>query len=324
MKFIGSKFPRRKVNNLNSELNNRNFKAIIDIIKLGISGITLLLVFLIFVKIQTIDKKGVPSLVQINDGSTIAVGVKDSGFRSDEVLQSFVTDALIMLMSWSVGSPNTKADAGDSKKNLSHQEQSLTIKNTKGENIQIPSSVFYASFAFTEKDGFRDDLLKDQVALMIAKTRVMEGAEKTTLRFRTKGVPESILDCDGKPIAGKWKVPIVADFLRWDMKGANTEKLAFNKDVYVEVIDVPKLPKGKEPNPLEVIMNTMLQGRIQIFDMTEIGTPPLTCKKPTAQSQPKTPPSSSPSPTIKPPSSSAPSPSSTKKDKIFNSEFIQR
>lgn len=319
MKFLNSKFPRRKVTNLshfNNELNNRNFKAIIDILRLGSSIITLILVLLIFIKMQVIDKKGIPSLVQTNDGSTIAVGLEDSKFRSDKVLQSFVTDALIMLMSWNIDSSNIKVDADDGKKKLSPQEQSLPIKNTKDKIIQIPSSVFYASFAFTEKDGFRDFLLKEQVATMIEKTKVMEGVEKTTLRFRTKGMPEAITGCDGKIVPGKWKVPIVADFLRWDMKGANTEKLAFNKDVYVEVFDNPGLPKGKEPNPLEVIIKTMTQSHIQIFDMRELGTPFLTCKQATTKPSPS---SSSPSPTAQSPSPSVPpSSSSTKKDNIFN------
>lgn len=330
MKFFNGKvLPKSSTTisaRFNQEVQRRNIKAFSDLVVVGCSVISLILVAALFNKVSQLESRRTPTLVQKDDGSVIDVEVYDSDFRSNEVLKKFVTDSLILLMSWSrepaKGQSESLNNSNSNTKNKppSYEEQSTTIQNDENKSIIIPTSVFYGSFAFTEAGGFRDVLMKSQIANMIGKTKVMEGQEKTTLSVRTLGMPESIG-------VGKWKVSVVADFMRWDIKGGNIERIAFNKDIYVQVVEQPKIPAGKEPNALEIILQTIRRSKLEIYDMQEIGVAipkQVATPTPAVSASPSPAVSVSPSPAV----SASPSPGASSpppKNNVFsNKEFIKK
>jgi hypothetical protein len=323
--FSGKVLPKSSTtisSRFNREVQKRNIKAFSDLAVAGCSVISLLLVIALFNKVSQIESKATPTLVQKSDGSVIEVSAADSNFRSPEVLKKFVTDALILLMSWNREPAKSKAESmADSKKKApSYEAQAITIETDEKKNVSIPTSVFYGSFAYTEAEGFREILLKSQIANMIGKTKVMEGQEKTTLNVRTVGEPELTS-------SGKWKITIVADFMRWDIKGANIERIAFNKDVFVQTVAQPNIPAGKDPNALELILQTIRKSKLEIYDMQEIGvTSPKRSSAGTTSPQPTA--SSSPVGTASPSAgetSPPSSPSASPKTNVFsNKEFIKK
>jgi hypothetical protein len=328
MKFFSGKVRPKSTTTLssrfNQEVQRRNIKAFSDLAVVGCSIVSLILVIALFNKVNQLENRATPTLVQRNDGSVIEVAAEDSNFRSPEVLKKFVTDALILLMSWSrepaKGQSESLNNSNTKNKPPSYEEQATTIQSDDNKSVAIPTSVFYGSFAFTEAGGFRDVLMKSQIANMIGKTKVMEGQEKTTLSVRTVGMPESIG-------VGKWKISVVSDFLRWDIKGANIERIAFNKDIYIQVVAQPKIPAGKEPNALEIILQTIRRSKLEIYDMQEIGVPiPKQAATPTpaVSASPSPGVSVSPSPAV----SASPSPGASSpppKNNVFsNKEFIKK
>jgi hypothetical protein len=326
MKFFSGKvLPKSSVtlsSRFNQEVQRRNIKAFSDLAVVGCSIVSLILVVALFNKVNQLESRATPTLVQKSDGSVIEVGAEDSNFRSPEVLKKFVTDALILLMSWSREPAKGQSESLNNTKNKSptYEEQATTIQSDENKSVAIPTSVFYGSFAFTEAGGFRDVLMKSQIANMIGKTKVMEGQEKTTLSVRTVGMPESIG-------LGKWKVSVVADFMRWDIKGGNIERIAFNKDIYVQVVEQPKIPAGKEPNALEIILQTIRRSKLEIYDMQEIGVAipkQVATPTPAVSASPSPGVSVSPSPAI----SASPSPGASSpppKNNVFsNKEFIKK
>jgi hypothetical protein len=326
MKFFNGKvLPKSSTTisaRFNQEVQRRNSKAFSDLVVVGCSVISLILVAALFNKVSQLESRRTPTLVQKDDGSVIDVEVYDSDFRSNEVLKKFVTDALILLMSWSrepaKGQSESLNNSNSNTKNKppSYEEQSTTIQNDENKSIIIPTSVFYGSFAFTEAGGFRDVLMKSQIANMIGKTKVMEGQEKTALSIRTVGTPEFLE-------IGKWKITIVSDFMRWDMKGANIERIAFNKDVYVQVVAQPSGPRGKPPNALEIILKTIRRSRLEIYDMQDIGIA-IPKRSPAGVASP---PSPSPGAVSPSPVATSPSPSasvSPQTNVFSNKEFIKK
>jgi hypothetical protein len=241
-----------RVTRLQTEKGGKNLMAICALVSIGFSGLTLLLQILLVGGVVVIARKPAPSLVQLNDGQAIKVQAVGSQERSADVVQRFATDSLIMLMSWTNELPST--DGG--QKTI---DPGAIVKTKQGER-RITTSAFQSSFTFS--DDLREELVK--ILADMTPLEVFKGDIKTTLKFQHVTVPTALGN-------GKWKINVVATLIQYQRGRGDTIKIPFNKELIIQAIDTPALPKaGKFSNELEAVVYSIRQAGLEITSMKDI------------------------------------------------------
>jgi hypothetical protein len=241
-----------KVTKLQVAKGNKNFVALFALISVGFSGLTLLLQMVLVVNVINIAKKPAPSLVQLSNGDAIKVQAIGSQERSLEVVQRFTTESLILLMSWTNELPNSN---GENKV----VDPGALVKTAAGEK-RITTSTFQASFTLSE--NLRDEMVK--LLAEMTPTEVFLGQVKTTLKFQHVTIPTLV-----EP--GKWKVTVIGTLLKYQRGRGDVTKVPFNKELIIQAIDTPALPKdGKFSNELENLIYTIRQAGLEIVSMKDI------------------------------------------------------
>jgi hypothetical protein len=244
-----------RVTRLQTEKGKKNVVAMFALTSIGFSALTLILQIVVVSNVMSIARKPAPSLVQLSDGQAIKVQAVGSQERSTEVVQQFVTDSLIMLMSWTNELP---AASGEQKV----ADPGSLVKTKQGDK-RITSSAFQASFTFGE--GLREELVK--ILADMTPVEVFKGNTKTTLKFQHVTLP-TLVDKDQM---GKWKINVVATLIQYQQGRGDTIKIPFNKEIIVQAIDTPDLPKGgKFSNELESLIHTIRQAGLEIVSMKDI------------------------------------------------------
>ncbi len=244
-----------RVTRLQTEKGKKNIVAMFALISIGFSALTLILQIIVVSSVVSLARKPAPSLVQLSDGQAIKVQAVGSQERSTEVVQQFVTDSLIMLMSWTNELP---ASSGEQKVT----DPGSLVKTKQGDK-RITSSAFQASFTFGEE--LREELVK--ILADMTPAEVFKGNTKTTLKFQHVTLP-TLVD---KNQMGKWKINVVATLIQYQQGRGDTIKIPFNKEIIVQAIDTPNLPKGgKFSNELESLINTIRQAGLEIVSMKDI------------------------------------------------------
>jgi hypothetical protein len=241
-----------KVTKLQVNTGTKNFVALFVLISVGFSGLTLLLQMVVVANVINIAKKPAPSLVQLSNGEAIKVQAISSQERSLEVVQRFTTESLILLMSWTNDLPST---SGENKA----VDPGALVKTQSGEK-RITTSTFQASFTLNE--NLRDEVVK--LLAEITPAEVFSGNVKTALKFQHVTIPSPV-----EP--GKWKITVVGTLLKYQRGRGDVTKVPFNKELIIQAIDTPALPKdGKFSNELETLVYTIRQAGLEIVSMKDI------------------------------------------------------
>jgi hypothetical protein len=243
-----------RITRLQTAKGSKDMVAMFALTSVGFSALALMLQLVVMTNVINIARKPAPSLVQLSDGQAIKVQAVGSQDRSPEVVQHFVTDSLIMLMSWTNEFPG-----GDDKK-VSDTGALVKIKNG---DRRVTSQAFQASFTFSEE--LRAELVK--ILAEMTPDGVFKGEIKTTLKFQHVTLPTPI----DKDQSGKWKINVVATLLQYQQGRADVTKIPFNKEITVQAIDTPQLPKsGKFANELETLVYGIRQAGLEIVSMKDI------------------------------------------------------
>jgi hypothetical protein len=266
----------RREAKLKADRGNKNWVAIFALVSTGFSAITMLLLFIVLGNVISIAKKPAPSLVQMNNGQAIRVKAIGSKERSLDVVQSFTTDALTMLMSWTNELPIAKGEA----KSL---DKGFTVKTKTGEQL-ITMSTFQASFVFA--DGLRDEMVK--ILAEMTPPDVFKGNIRTALKFQHVTIPVQVEE-------GKWRIKVIGTLLKYQPGRGDTTRVSFNKEIVVAAIDTPEqLAGGTISNEITAVVNNIRQAGLEIVSMKDIegneesrpatGTSPAVSPAPTASS----------------------------------------
>ncbi len=244
-----------QVTRLKIDKGSKNIVALVALISIGISGLTLILQLVVLGSVVSIARKPAPSLVQLSDGQAIKVQAIGSYERAPDVVQRFVTDSLTMLMSWTNEIPGTEGE-------VKPIDQGSLVKTKQGDK-RITATAFQASF--TLSDELRDEMMK--ILADMTPAEVFKGDVKTTLKFQHVTVPAPIGDIQN----GRWKVNVVATLIQYQRGRGDTVKIPFNKEIIVQAIDTPQLPKaGKFANEIESLVYTIRQAGLEIVSMKDI------------------------------------------------------
>ncbi|MCU0550288.1 MAG: hypothetical protein MUC48_13135 [Leptolyngbya sp. Prado105] len=248
-----------KITRLRAEKGGKDFVAFVALASLVVGGISLFFQFLLMLGYFGIANKPAPTLVQLSNGQAIKVGMMGNKERSLEVVQRFVTDSLILLMSWS----NSLPPQVDANGNASlATDPGIKVKVERGEKL-MTTSAFQASFTFSEK--FRDELVK--LVAEMTPDGVFTGQITTALVFEAVTVPELM----GDKKDGRWKILVVGTLVQSTVGTGETTRIPFNKEVIVKAVDTPPLPEGgKFSSPFESAIYNIRQAGLEIVAMKDL------------------------------------------------------
>ncbi|MGK7878130.1 MAG: hypothetical protein AB4426_33935 [Xenococcaceae cyanobacterium] len=232
------------------EIKNRNFLAGAVVVLLGAQGLTVCLQIVQTVAISRLSLKA-PTLVQLTDGSAIVSVPVDVGERAPKTIQRFVSDTFYLMFNWSGKLPSASLE--DAKNPISDSGVPIMVD---GRKFKIATSSWQGSFAFAE--DFRTQLVQ-KIAKMTPQ-QVFDGKMEVIL----------VIDRISEPqvLERGWKVDVVAHLNLFAKANALSEIVPLNKEVFVEVVEVPAVPKGN--TPLEKAVYSIRQAGLQIYAMRDL------------------------------------------------------
>jgi hypothetical protein len=245
-----------KVTRLKVNKGSGGFTALLALSSVGLSGLALILHVVALGSIINIAKKPAPSLVQLVDGQAIEVAAIDSNDRSLKTIQSFTTESLTMLMSWTNELPVVN---GEPKV----VDQGSLVKVKDGSDKRITTSTFQSSFLLS--DDLRDEALK--ILADMTPPEVFGGTVKTSLKYQHVTIPVPVDNSQG----GTWKINVIATLIKYQQGRGDTVQIPFNKEVIVRAVDTPPLPKsGKFANEIEAVIYSIRRSGLEIVSMKDI------------------------------------------------------
>ncbi|NJO64937.1 MAG: hypothetical protein HC836_44535 [Richelia sp. RM2_1_2] len=228
--------------NLNSQTENRRLKFLnrtatrfstsdtLALFALGTFGLHLLafiILFLLYGSYSQLSKKAPPTLVQLESGKSIKVAQLGSLERTPQVVLSFVSDTMTLMMNWSGNLPATTVeDAYEPKSDSGVDVRS--ISNSRG---KVTYGAWQASYALSS--DFRKEFL--ELLAEITPSGVFKG--KTQVVFVPQYFQQPVLIEEGK-----WKVRMVANLTIFDQSNKLGEVIPFNKEIFIRAIEAPSSP----------------------------------------------------------------------------------
>lgn len=247
-----------KLHRLHQDKRNRDSMALVALTSLGLAGISLVVQLFLFLAYAQLARKPAPSLVQLTNGETIAVRAMGSLERDPAVVQRFVTDSLILLMSWHPRLPASRDRYGNLAE--AQTDTGVEVSDAQGNQRRITTTAFQASFTFAEH--FRQELV--QLLAQMTPEGVFSGKAQTLLMFQAVTQPESLGP-------GRWSVSVVGHLVYSKTGSAETQRIPFNKQVIVRAVDTPPLPHdGALASPLEAAVQGIRQAGLEIEQMQDL------------------------------------------------------
>jgi hypothetical protein len=231
-------------------------EALLSFVLLGIlilsaiNSIGLVGIYLLYNSSAT-NRKTV-TLVQLNDGKSIAATSVDSNTRSPEVIKRFVAIQIASLMSWSVQLSTDVTQGGNPV-----LDSGIEVTGLRGAKKKVPTTVWQASFAFSE--DFRNGILASIAELV--PPQVFTGASKSVLIIKSISTPEEIEK-------GKWKVTLVSNLVTFTSANQAGESIAFNKEVFIQAVDLP-IAKA-DAAPLDEAIFRVRSSGLEIYAMRDL------------------------------------------------------
>lgn len=203
--------------------------ALATIFNAGTNTLCLLLLLIIFGIVSGIGKyvKGM-TIVQLEDGSTKPAKSLAPGERTDQAINTFVTNSMVRLFNWD---GIIKED--ENGKLVQKPDKGVEIDTEKGGKRKVPTDVWEAAFALSETQEFRASFLKK-----LAET-IPEGI------FNGQGSVTLVTNFISKPRKleqGKWEVDIIGSLVSFNAERNTSKGIPFNKTITVAAIDSPKNP----------------------------------------------------------------------------------
>ncbi|MEM8604254.1 MAG: hypothetical protein AAGF24_10515 [Cyanobacteria bacterium P01_H01_bin.121] len=231
-------------------LQARQGMGVVVLLTGALTALVLLLQLVLLFQFNTVANQPLPTLVQLQDGTATTVEPMAANERSPQVVREFVLSALTLLMNWDtvMTPPPTPQQQAGLEEIVPVLDPGVTINLPEGENKQITTQAWQASFALSE--DFRTAFL-EQLARMTPAT-VFEGSTQVIF------IPIQI--SEPQPVGeGEWQVNVVANLVRISQDNPQGKAIPFNKEVFVRTTDLPKPPNDPE---LSAIAKSIYQMRL--------------------------------------------------------------
>ncbi|MGC1528408.1 MAG: hypothetical protein WA783_20340 [Phormidesmis sp.] len=214
------------------------------------SGLGLLTGFLCLVGILYIGGKETPSLVQLEDGRSIAVEPLDKYDRTPKVIVEFVRESLSQLFTWNATS---KVDDNGLTRTV------VSDDGVEIEGDRITTRTWKASFSIAE--DFRTQMLAEIAAL--TPDEIFNGTAQSVLNIDSIATPVEI-----EP--GLWEVNIVATLLVFDSRHPEGLAVPFNKKMVVAAVEPSQDPLPEETTSIQKAVYQTRASGLMIQEMYEL------------------------------------------------------
>jgi len=243
----------KSLSSISSSRDTRNTLGMMVIASFCIGLTSLVTQFLMLGAFLKLANKPAPSLVQLEAGKTIATAPLDSKERTPAVIQSFVQNNLMLLMSASPRLPQVDIKVQPAL------DPGFNVQTEKGQ-LKVPTVAALASRALVP--DFSVEFLK----LLATRTPqdIFRGNGQRVLIFQDISAPQSVSP-------GKWKVIVTAVLVTSTTKGDTTE--VFNKEVFVQAV-TPALTNALS-NELERAIFQVRGTGLEIYAMRNYVVPNL-------------------------------------------------
>ncbi|MEM8502254.1 MAG: hypothetical protein AAF716_03770 [Cyanobacteria bacterium P01_D01_bin.1] len=229
---------------------SENLVPVFILSSMVMSGLALLTGFLCLVGILYIGGKATPSLVQLEDGRSIAVEPVGKYDRTPKVIVEFVRESLSQLFTWNATS---KIDA---------QGTTRTIVSDDGVEIEgdrITTRTWRASFSIAE--DFRTQMLAEIASL--TPDEIFSGTAQSVLNIDSIATPVEI-----EP--GLWEVDVVATLLIFNSRHPEGLAVPFNKKMVIAAVEPSQDPLPEETTSIQKAVYQTRASGLMIQEMYEL------------------------------------------------------
>ncbi len=193
---------------------------------------TLLIFFVLLISMSNSGqlsqlKSKSPTLVELNDGTSIRVSELGDKDRSPKALVDFVGTQMVALLSWNA-----------LPKVVENSKQNKNLELDKGVEIgdkgkKVTTDTWISSFSLSE--DFRVNFLKELSELV--PEDIFTGNVQSALIVRHISQPLKLEK-------GKWSLDLVANLVFFTHGDEAHKAISFNKKVFVRAVDTPALPEN--------------------------------------------------------------------------------
>jgi hypothetical protein len=165
-----------------------------------------------------------PTLVELNDGTSVRVGQIGHNDRTKQAITDFVGKSMMGLLSWNA---LPKADDTDPTK------KPVLDSGVQAGDKKITTGAWASGFSLSE--DFRGPFLQELGQL--TPQNVFNGGSQSALIVRNISEPRQVGE-------GKWRVDMVANLVIFSQGDLVGKAISFNKTIFVRAVDTPPLPNN--------------------------------------------------------------------------------
>jgi hypothetical protein len=217
-----------------------------------VQAVLLLVVIISFGKLDRIEGRKIPNLVELADGTTARVIPLADNERSPKAISAFTDRTMVALMSWN-GVLQSSLDTG----NLNPISKPQLDAGVQVGEQKVTTSSWAASFALSE--DFRAAFLAELARL--TPQEVFTGKTQSLLLVRDLSQPQKLGE-------GKWKLDLVANLVVFEDGRQQGRAIPFNKTVFVRAIDTPLLPP--QATDLQVTAYKARRDGLEIYKIQDL------------------------------------------------------
>jgi hypothetical protein len=228
------------------QVKSTSLQAIFILVSILLQVLMVVGIFTLSGQVLALNKKPVPSLIQMLDGKVVRGAPVDSYHRDPKVIWDFVQNWSLLTFNWSGKLPDGQRDDGKTF--------------VEKDNRRVPTPAWAASFALTS--DFQVEFL-EQLASIVPND-IYSGQTRTVLQFEPP-VPEP------KEIdKGNWEVDYVANLYVINNDAPIRKPIPVNKRIFVKV--APQVPFALEENTdvLARLLYRMRDSGLVIYDIKDL------------------------------------------------------
>jgi hypothetical protein len=243
-----------------AQINNVDGLGFLTLLSVGLSGGSLLLGIALLFSYNGLANRPMPALVQMANGKTIKVATLNDGERTPRVIKDFVGLSMTKIMTWRNYLPPKTAEEISAPVIDPGVAIPSSEKGGSSSTAKIATSAWKASFALSS--DLQNSFLNQLASLS---TTVSAGGGETALEILNLGEPIKVQ-------AGSWKVPMVANLVILQKGSSLPRRVSFNKDIYTQVVEVPKIIEGGQPGAQELseITAEAKSSGLQIYAISDL------------------------------------------------------
>ncbi|MGB8698172.1 MAG: hypothetical protein WCD18_02040 [Thermosynechococcaceae cyanobacterium] len=218
-----------------------------SVVKVGAFGILFLTQLSMCNRLNRLQTQNAPALVQMADGTGVAVKAMNPNYRSTETIRSFLNEWIPLALNW-----DAEITGADGKKTKDNGEQFG--------NDRIPTETLLASFALT--DDFRTGWLKGLVKEFKLPSYLSSKKQRIAV-VSNIGAPKRLKE-------GHWSVQVVSSWYEVSPSDQSGKLFKYNKEFILNAVNQPVSPLKSGASSYEKAIYSVLAKGLRIQEIRNL------------------------------------------------------